>query len=135
MTALPHKKPPEHSPWCHLLRNARARLHARIPLERSASLRQVNGLALHAAGLRASVGAQCWIAQDGQAPLLGEVVGFAGQRVIETTVRVKLPEGFQRAEFLLEKGAIDMIVDRRKLREQIASTLAMLQKMPQEALV
>jgi len=68
--------------WHHLLRNARARLHTRIALERSASLQQVSGLALHAAGLRASVGAQCWIAQDGQAPLLGEVVGFAGQTAL-----------------------------------------------------
>jgi len=79
MTPSPHKTS---TPWQHLLRNARARLHARIPLERSASLRQVSGLALHAAGLRASVGAQCWIAQDGQTPLLGEVVGFAGQTAL-----------------------------------------------------
>jgi len=62
------------------------------------------------------------------------LVGFAGQRVIETTVRVKLPEGFQRAEFLQDKGAIDMIVDRRNLRAQIATVLGMLQKMPLEAL-
>ncbi len=46
----------------------------------------------------------------------GALIGFAGPRVIEQTVREKLPEGFQRAEFLLEKGAIDMIVDRRQLR-------------------
>ena len=44
------------------------------------------------------------------------LIGFAGPRVIENTVREKLPEGFQRAEFLLGKGAIDMIVDRRQLR-------------------
>ncbi|GAA4328741.1 acetyl-CoA carboxylase, carboxyltransferase subunit beta [Pigmentiphaga soli] len=54
------------------------------------------------------------------------LVGFAGPRVIEQTVREKLPEGFQRAEFLLEKGAIDMIVDRRKMREEIARLLALL---------
>ena len=54
------------------------------------------------------------------------LVGFAGPRVIEQTVREKLPEGFQRAEFLLEKGAIDMIVDRRKLREEVAQLLALL---------
>lgn len=54
------------------------------------------------------------------------LVGFAGPRVIEQTVRQKLPEGFQRAEFLLEHGAIDMIVDRRELRERIHSVLAML---------
>ncbi|MGH8445462.1 MAG: acetyl-CoA carboxylase, carboxyltransferase subunit beta, partial [Solimonas sp.] len=47
-------------------------------------------------------------------------------RVIEQTVRQKLPEGFQRAEFLLEKGAIDMIVDRREIREKIFRLLAML---------
>ena len=54
------------------------------------------------------------------------LIGFAGPRVIEQTVREKLPEGFQRSEFLLEHGAIDMIVDRRQLRERIASLLAML---------
>jgi acetyl-CoA carboxylase carboxyl transferase subunit beta len=54
------------------------------------------------------------------------LVGFAGPRVIEQTVRQKLPEGFQRAEFLLEKGAIDMIVDRREMREKIHRLLAML---------
>ena len=61
------------------------------------------------------------------------LVGFAGQRVIENTVREKLPEGFQRAEFLLEKGAIDMIVDRRKMRSEIAHLLALLQNQPIEA--
>ncbi len=54
------------------------------------------------------------------------LVGFAGPRVIEQTVRQTLPEGFQRAEFLLEHGSIDMIVDRRELRDQVASLLAML---------
>ncbi len=52
------------------------------------------------------------------------LIGFAGQRVIEQTVREKLPEGFQRSEFLLEHGAIDMIVDRRDLRQQIGGLLA-----------
>ena len=61
------------------------------------------------------------------------LIGFAGPRVIETTVRVKLPEGFQRAEFLQEKGAVDMIVDRRELRDRISSSLAMLQRMPADA--
>lgn len=56
----------------------------------------------------------------------GALIGFAGPRVIEQTVREKLPEGFQRSEFLLEKGAIDMIVDRRNLRDQISSLLALL---------
>ena len=60
----------------------------------------------------------------------GALIGFAGPRVIEQTVREKLPEGFQRSEFLLEKGAIDMIVDRRELRDQVARTLALLQKLP-----
>lgn len=54
------------------------------------------------------------------------LIGFAGPRVIEQTVREKLPEGFQRSEFLLEKGAIDMIIDRRQMREELASLCAML---------
>jgi acetyl-CoA carboxylase carboxyl transferase subunit beta len=56
----------------------------------------------------------------------GALIGFAGPRVIEQTVRETLPEGFQRAEFLLEKGAIDLIVDRRQLRERLAGLLALL---------
>ncbi|MCC4797850.1 acetyl-CoA carboxylase, carboxyltransferase subunit beta [Enterovibrio norvegicus] len=52
------------------------------------------------------------------------LIGFAGQRVIEQTVREKLPEGFQRSEFLLEHGAIDMIVDRREMRQRIGGMLA-----------
>ena len=63
------------------------------------------------------------------------LIGFAGPRVSETTGRVKLPEGFQRSEFLQEKGAVDMIVDRRELRETVASTLAMLQRLPADAVV
>jgi acetyl-CoA carboxylase carboxyl transferase subunit beta len=62
------------------------------------------------------------------------LIGFAGQRVIENTVREKLPEGFQRAEFLLQKGAVDMIIDRRNMREEIARLLALLQNQPAEAL-
>ena len=58
------------------------------------------------------------------------LIGFAGPRVIEQTVREKLPEGFQRAEFLLEKGAIDVIVDRREMRDQLAKLLAMLSRQP-----
>ena len=58
------------------------------------------------------------------------LIGFAGPRVIEQTVREKLPEGFQRAEFLLEKGAIDMIVDRRQMRDKLAGLLALLQRQP-----
>jgi acetyl-CoA carboxylase carboxyl transferase subunit beta len=54
------------------------------------------------------------------------LIGFAGPRVIEQTVREKLPEGFQRSEFLQEHGAIDMIIDRREMREKLASILAML---------
>ena len=56
------------------------------------------------------------------------LIGFAGPRVIEQTVREKLPEGFQRSEFLLEKGAIDMIVDRRQMRDKLASLLTLLQR-------
>ena len=63
----------------------------------------------------------------------GALIGFAGPRVIEQTVREKLPEGFQRAEFLLEKGAVDMIVDRRELTAKLAQLLAMLQDLPAEA--
>ncbi|WP_017445968.1 acetyl-CoA carboxylase, carboxyltransferase subunit beta [Gayadomonas joobiniege] len=58
------------------------------------------------------------------------LIGFAGPRVIEQTVREKLPEGFQRSEFLLEKGAIDMIVDRRQMRNVIARQLAKLMQLP-----
>ncbi|MGD8874185.1 MAG: acetyl-CoA carboxylase, carboxyltransferase subunit beta, partial [Gammaproteobacteria bacterium] len=54
------------------------------------------------------------------------LIGFAGPRVIEQTVRETLPEGFQRSEFLLEHGAIDIIVDRREMREKVASLLSML---------
>lgn len=63
----------------------------------------------------------------------GALIGFAGPRVIEQTVREKLPDGFQRAEFLLEKGAIDMIVDRRELRVTLARLLALLQGLPAES--
>jgi acetyl-CoA carboxylase carboxyl transferase subunit beta len=61
------------------------------------------------------------------------LIGFAGPRVIENTVREKLPEGFQRAEFLRDKGALDMIVDRRELRSTIARALAMLQRQSADA--
>ena len=61
------------------------------------------------------------------------LVGFAGPRVIENTVREKLPEGFQRAEFLVQKGAVDQIVDRRELRPRIAQLLAMLQRQSADA--
>ena len=61
------------------------------------------------------------------------LIGFAGPRVIESTVRVTLPEGFQRAEFLLTKGAVDFICDRRELRSTIARSLAMLQRLPADA--
>ena len=60
------------------------------------------------------------------------LIGFAGPRVIEQTVREKLPEGFQRAEFLLEKGAIDMIVDRRQMRDQLAQLITLLLRIPPE---
>jgi len=61
------------------------------------------------------------------------LIGFAGPRVIESTVRVTLPEGFQRSEFLLEKGALDLICDRRDLRKTIANALAMLTKQPADS--
>ena len=56
------------------------------------------------------------------------LIGFAGPRVIEQTVREKLPEGFQKSEFLLEHGAIDMIIDRREMRDELYSVLGILQK-------
>ena len=58
------------------------------------------------------------------------LIGFAGPRVIEQTVRETLPEGFQRAEFLQEKGAIDRIIDRRQMRDELATTLAMMMGRP-----
>jgi acetyl-CoA carboxylase carboxyl transferase subunit beta len=60
----------------------------------------------------------------------GALIGFAGPRVIEQTVREKLPAGFQRSEFLLEHGAIDLIVDRRHQRDRIAALLAMFMRQP-----
>ena len=60
----------------------------------------------------------------------GALIGFAGPRVIEQTVRQKLPEGFQRAEFLLEHGAVDMIIDRRQMREKIANLCTLLMRNP-----
>lgn len=62
------------------------------------------------------------------------LIGFAGPRVIEQTVREKLPEGFQRAEFLLQKGAVDRIVDRRQMRDELSTLLAILQRQPEGAL-
>ncbi len=63
------------------------------------------------------------------------LIGFAGPRVIEQTVREKLPEGFQRSEFLLQKGEVDMIVDRREMRDTLAHVLALMQRMPADAIV
>jgi acetyl-CoA carboxylase carboxyl transferase subunit beta len=58
------------------------------------------------------------------------LIGFAGPRVIEQTVGETLPEGFQRSEFLLEHGALDLIVDRRNMRDEVAELLAKLMKQP-----
>ncbi len=60
----------------------------------------------------------------------GALIGFAGPRVIEQTVRERLPEGFQRSEFLLDHGALDMIVDRRRMRREIADLLAKFEQRP-----
>jgi acetyl-CoA carboxylase carboxyl transferase subunit beta len=60
----------------------------------------------------------------------GALIGFAGPRVIEQTVRETLPQGFQRSEFLLDHGAIDMIVDRREMRDKLANLLTLLLKLP-----
>jgi len=61
------------------------------------------------------------------------LIGFAGPRVIEQTVRETLPEGFQRSEFLLDHGTIDMIVDRREMRDKIAAMLAVMTKQAKAA--
>jgi len=63
----------------------------------------------------------------------GALIGFAGPRVIEQTVRETLPEGFQRSEFLMEKGAVDMIVDRRQLRERTSRLITLLKREPAPA--
>ncbi|HTO43391.1 MAG TPA: acetyl-CoA carboxylase, carboxyltransferase subunit beta [Burkholderiales bacterium] len=60
----------------------------------------------------------------------GALIGFAGPRVIEQTVKQTLPEGFQRAEFLVEHGAIDMIVDRREMRDRLVSLITLLLRAP-----
>jgi len=60
----------------------------------------------------------------------GALIGFAGPRVIEQTVRETLPEGFQRSEFLLQHGAIDLIVDRREMRDKIANLITLMLKLP-----
>jgi len=60
----------------------------------------------------------------------GALIGFAGPRVIEQTVHETLPEGFQRAEFLLEKGAIDLIIDRRQICDKVARLVTLLQREP-----
>jgi acetyl-CoA carboxylase carboxyl transferase subunit beta len=56
------------------------------------------------------------------------LIGFAGPRVIQQTVGETLPEGFQRSEFLLDHGALDMIVDRREMRDRVASLVSMLMR-------
>ena len=61
------------------------------------------------------------------------LIGFAGPRVIEQTIRQTLPEGFQRSEFLVEHGAIDLIVDRREMRDRIATLNALLMRQSRAA--
>jgi acetyl-CoA carboxylase carboxyl transferase subunit beta len=63
----------------------------------------------------------------------GALIGFAGPRVIEQTVRETLPEGFQRSEFLLQHGAVDMIIDRRQMREKLAHLITLLLRLPPSA--
>jgi acetyl-CoA carboxylase carboxyl transferase subunit beta len=58
------------------------------------------------------------------------LIGFAGPRVIEQTVQETLPEGFQRSEFLLEHGTVDLIIDRREMRDRISNLLAMMKNQP-----
>jgi len=62
----------------------------------------------------------------------GALIGFAGPRVIEQTIRQKLPEGFQRSEFLLDKGMLDMVVPRSELRDTLARLLRLLWSAPAE---
>ena len=62
------------------------------------------------------------------------LIAFAGARVIKNTVGETLPEGYQRAEFLKERGVVDMIVDRRNMRQEIAQVLALLMNLPIDAL-
>ena len=61
------------------------------------------------------------------------LIGFAGPRVIEQTIRQKLPEGFQRSEFLLDKGMIDVVVDRRELKATLARALRVMMGLPPAA--
>eukprot|EP00792_Barthelona_sp_PAP020_P003222 TRINITY_DN15067_c0_g1_i1.p1 TRINITY_DN15067_c0_g1~~TRINITY_DN15067_c0_g1_i1.p1 ORF type:complete len:68 (+),score=14.27 TRINITY_DN15067_c0_g1_i1:114-317(+) len=61
----------------------------------------------------------------------GALVGFAGQRVIKQTIGADLPEGFQRAEFLLEKGSIDMVVNRNDMKKTLSNLLTMFAKKPE----
>ena len=61
------------------------------------------------------------------------LIGFAGPRVIEQTVRETLPEGFQRSEFLVEHGAVDLIIDRRQMRDRLADLLALMMSQPQHS--
>jgi acetyl-CoA carboxylase carboxyl transferase subunit beta len=63
------------------------------------------------------------------------LIGFAGPRVIEQTIRQKLPEGFQRSEFLLEKGFLDLVVDRRELKAVLARTLRIMMGLPAPVVV
>jgi acetyl-CoA carboxylase carboxyl transferase subunit beta len=63
------------------------------------------------------------------------IIAFTGERVIEQTVRETLPEGYQRPEFLLQRGALDMIVDRREMREEVARLLALLTRQPADSVV
>ena len=63
----------------------------------------------------------------------GALIGFAGPRVIEQTVRETLPAGFQRSEFLLQHGTIDMIVDRREMRDKLANVITLLLNLPAAA--
>jgi acetyl-CoA carboxylase carboxyl transferase subunit beta len=58
------------------------------------------------------------------------LIGFAGPRVIQQTVRETLPEGFQRSEFLLDHGALDLIIDRRDMRERLSALLRLLMRQP-----
>ena len=92
-------------------------------------------LAAGALSVAALAAAAVWHARrvdSNTAPARGALIGFAGPRVIEQTIRQKLPDGFQRSEFLLEHGMLDLIVDRREMKAALAKALRFMGQQPIE---
>ena len=104
-----------------------AKINARLTLLADASLPYISILS---DPTMAGVSASYAMLGDVNIAEPNALIGFAGPRVIEQTVRERLPEGFQRSEFLLDHGAIDMIVDRRKMRDEISELLAKFDGLP-----